>query len=452
MPELQSNKRYQHLFLLFTGLFAASLFYPQLSQAGPTTYFDNVWTGSQMEIPNCEPLIEDQGLASFVKYATGQYGTTATSGANTAGCAGIEPVPWTTADNYLSYPEVNYTYPYTITYTYYDGPTGTGNIIGYTDITFIASSTASSSGVTSTTTIGSRTEVISSDPSIGQVLATTTGYSVEVNYYITEDDFCDSIFCDTYIDVFVKEPLNNNVSHFIKKLDSNLYSWGFDTIYHFFDSISATGTYALGVRIYNDYPLGIESDKLYTVWKFHVGSENTDQEIQAWASSSREMLWETQDYIEAGSEDIGTSDEPGIIASLFRDTVYDFLRLPPWGYVTVFLSTFQNGTSTELGTLTMSFPTSSPMHGTELDLDIDEGFATAIQTIRDDGVTGEYGDSFDTFLYWWELFWLMLFVIWLIKEVLGFFDFSLTRTSVPNDVNMRAESAPRSGTIPVKRG
>jgi len=52
-------------------------------------------------------------------------------------------------------------------------------------------------------------------------------------------------------------------------------------------------------------------------------------------------------------------------------------------------------------------------------LPITSGFTNAITIINANGVTGEYGNQFETFLHYWELLWYIIFAIWVGKEVLG---------------------------------
>jgi len=69
----------------------------------------------------------------------------------------------------------------------------------------------------------------------------------------------------------------------------------------------------------------------------------------------------------------------------------------------------------------MSFPTSSVAHGKTLDLNLTDGFSGTIDQINANGVTTSHGNQFETFLYYWNLLWYIMFAIWIAREVMGSF-------------------------------
>ena len=255
------------------------------------------------------------------------------------------------------------------------------------------------------------TRIISHEPYTDEVLASTTsGYMVSADVYVNADDL--GLGNDGYIQFWLSPPLSDEVHKSspipIESLDTT------ETYLYYYNSsyISATGTYTMSIHVV-DEGFYWDNDIRNTYFSFALGTENTATETQAYYETSRANDFETENYIE------GIIEEPGKLALLIDDVFSDFIHLPPFGYVVIFVETMQNGTSTALDDLTMGFASSSPLAGTTISLDIAGGFEQAIQTIRDEGVNGENGDSFDTFMYYWELMFYIAFAFWLVKELLG---------------------------------
>jgi len=281
------------------------------------------------------------------------------------------------------------------------------------------------------------TRIISTDPSMGEYIATTTtGYMVNATYFVangaqtssSENDFCSGLsflrICTTKIQINVKRADSTQVYIYAEEVPDD----GEQYIQHFFEEINSAGTYWLEIRIYNEFvgnDLLPSEEILYYISKFYVGTPTSQSALEAfWGTTD---INARNELIEEGSIDPGDLTSPGLIPRLFSKTFDDFLHLPPWGYAVVFNDTMQNGTSTALGTLTMSFPTSSVAYGKTLDLSLTDGFSTAIDDININGVTSEYGNQFATFLHYWNLLWYIMFALWIAKEVMGGFtnvDFS----------------------------
>jgi len=202
------------------------------------------------------------------------------------------------------------------------------------------------------------------------------------------------------------------------------------------------------IRITNSYLFGLtKSEVLWEVRKFNVGSATTFSQAQAYASSSREDNWNTVLNLEEGSDDIGTQDSPGVIAQIFRDTVTEFMLLPPWGYIVLFNQKMASGTaSTTYSDIAISFPDSSPVAGLTGTLPLKSAVEDAIQTVRDNGYTSEYGDSWDTIQYYWVLFWYVVFLFWFLREIAGIGGFSFgSRSNI-------SEEQKQSMTLRVGKG
>jgi len=273
--------------------------------------------------------------------------------------------------------------------------------------------------------------IISTDPYRGETLASTTsGYQVNVEYYVSdsllgEDDFCNSLFgigiCTTKISVSIKKAASIEVYTFIEEVPDS----GENLFFHFFSQVDDLGTYILETRIYNSY-IGssyvseLNEDIVFDVRKFYVGTSTSQEDIDAYWDGRG--FGERIDLIEEGSLDVGTVTQPGTIATAFGGIAKEFLLMPPWGYITVFNETLQNGTSTAIGTMALTFSTSSPAYGQTLSLPITGASENGIQYLRDHGVTGVNGDSWDTALYYWNLFFYIAFIIWVMREVFGLFN------------------------------
>jgi len=275
------------------------------------------------------------------------------------------------------------------------------------------------------------TRVVSIDPSPGEHLATSTaGQQVTVVYYVSDglvssDDYCNQVFgigvCTTKISVGVKSVVSSEIYTYVEEVSAGGEELSF---FHFYDQINHSGTYWIEVRIYNTYVGGsyvnaLNEEVLYYVSTFYIGTPNTPEEIAGYVAENG--LTDRVERAEAGSLESGTLDDPSFVSRAFEDLTHEFLLFPPWGYITIFNETLQNGTSTAIGTMNLSFATSSPAYGKTLSLPITGASEDGIQYLRDHGVTGDQGDSWDTAIYYWNLFWYIAFIIWLMRELFGLF-------------------------------
>jgi len=301
----------------------------------------------------------------------------------------------------------------------------TPDIYGYYDDIYITDSNSSTS-TSNAVSCSTCTRVISFDPDTGEVLSSTTnGYTASVAYYVSLDDFCD-VLCTTFIELAILPPLSSTRIVYTDEVANSGVQ--LDAL-HYFSEINATGTYSYEIKIYNRYFFGaLRTNLLWDIHKFYVGQANTLAEISAYSTSTREQNWDTISTLEDGSDDLGTASDPGVIPSIIENTAKEFLLLPPWGYVVYFNIAVQSGTSSGLSSLPISFPTSSPAHSLSLNLPLSSAFDDAIATVRAQGVTNEIGDSYDQIEYYWELFWYIVFTLWLIREVSGFSFFTGTGT------------------------
>jgi len=308
---------------------------------------------------------------------------------------------------------------------------------------YYSESQTSSSTVTSQCTTCTR--VISRSPDIDETVPTTTnGIPLIVEYYVSEDDFCSNLFCQTNISIATQGATNNEKFVYAEEVSAQ----GTGDISHFFTQINSSGTYIFEIKIFNNYPLIPTNDKLWEITKFHIGAPTSSSTLATYASSTRASGYQTVTTIEEGSEEAGTADSPGVIALGVQGIFNDFASLPPWGYIWVFNQTLQNGTTTAISDIVVSFPTSSPAHGTTLTLPLSSGVLNSIDFINNEGFTSQYGNTFETITYWWEFFWYILFAFWVIKETAGLVSFG---SSTPdrgqgriNTVDMRSTN--RYGT------
>jgi len=263
------------------------------------------------------------------------------------------------------------------------------------------------------------TRITSHDPEVGETVATSTN-TINIGYYISEDDYCSSLLCQSYIKIGVLEPLSSTKMVYV----GEVMRQGNNTFSHTFTDMGyATGTVTTEIEIFNDYTILPTNTKLLEVYKWYKVTANTEAETQAYASTTRSNDWETQISIDEGSLDVGSTDNPNIISRVFVDTVNDFLRLPPWGYIYVFNDTMQNPTATDIATttLTHTFPAGMPAEGLSITLDVASGVSSTIAMIRQQTVSTIDGDPFDKFLEYWETIWYIIFALWVIRETVQAF-------------------------------
>ena len=78
---------------------------------------------------------------------------------------------------------------------------------------------------------------------------------------------------------------------------------------------------------------------------------------------------------------------------------------------------FTETTSTStLPSIAVSIPSGLPMSGTVIDFTPYTHIASAVDRLSIDNVETMEDSPMDTFLYWWNLMWLIVFGLWLIRE------------------------------------
>lgn len=270
-----------------------------------------------------------------------------------------------------------------------------------------------------------QTCIASTDPYQDEQMATgTASYVVSADYYVNSDDFCggfSSIYCTTYISMSLTPPLSTQKYEYVQEVGASDTLENITYPYNLPDSGTYTVTFTVYNRYITEWLFGSSYDPKYIyILTFYVGTPNTAAEKEAYQNELRADNYNIVSNLQDGSDDIGTTDTPGVLALALNDTVNTFLHLPPWGYVTVFNQSLQNGTTTGLSdNFTLSFATSSPLHGMTLALPMRAAVDDSISFISAVPASTDQGNMWETFLYWWEKMWYMIFIIWLISELLG---------------------------------
>jgi len=293
------------------------------------------------------------------------------------------------------------------------------------------------------------TRIISWTPDTGETIPTTTiGVGALASVYINDDDLCESILCTTKVSLAIRKA--DSSSRYVWTKD--ITTAGQHDLSHWFDEVNSAGTYYFEIAIFNDYPL-FDLNKKFQVSAFYNGRPSTASELQTYASSTTGSLGDTVTFIEDYSDDPGSDDSPGVIAKVLIDIFNEFLHLPPWGYVTVFNETLQNGSTTAISDIAISFPTSSPAYGLSLTLPLESSIDDAITYINANGFNSTYGNTMDTIYALWNTIWYIAFIFWTVANVVGTFNVSLVGPRGQSQASFnRGRSALERKTIDMRSG
>jgi hypothetical protein len=120
------------------------------------------------------------------------------------------------------------------------------------------------------------------------------------------------------------------------------------------------------------------------------------------------------------------------ISSLVQNSRDLVLTKAPWGYGTRVYDIFTASSSAEvLPEYSLTLPDNLPVAGT-LNLDPWNNIDSAFTMIDETEVDTIDGSPLDEFLFWWNLMWYIVFGLWLLREIMGFFGtFDLEHSKEP---------------------
>lgn len=115
-----------------------------------------------------------------------------------------------------------------------------------------------------------------------------------------------------------------------------------------------------------------------------------------------------------------TAAEP--IASNAVSVADDFIHRAPWGYATRVIEIWQDDSlDTTLASLSLPLPAGLPVSGT-IDFTPWDDIAASLESISDvENPLSPEDNMLDSFLFYWNTIWYILFALWLLREFYGAF-------------------------------
>lgn len=293
------------------------------------------------------------------------------------------------------------------------------------------------------------TRFISTDPTYGETIATSTSLDYYVTYYVNSDDYVSD---NTYIELQYQHALylpfytGNGYSLAQESFTSNVLSSGESTSIFNFGYVYATGTYNVTSRIYTivDPPW----------WQFWADPQEETLATYSTLFFANEMTSETEynTYYD-------NSATNWVLSHTWDNPCIDFLDFPCWvggfqekllhgvpiGYAIRLYEIFSS-TSTGSSTLTLSllYPSGSPGYGHNLTLDVAGGITDAISTYDTEIATFE-DTPWNTFMRYWEYLWYIALSFWIINQIFGLSVFKI------NDIRNNP-TVTKSSTVTDSRG
>jgi len=296
------------------------------------------------------------------------------------------------------------------------------------------------SSVSTSTGSGSATEsrIISTWPyndgtiySVGQLTYAST------SFYVNSDDVC-SVLCSTKFE-YIYQYINSDGSL------ANSYTYTspalqtFDTITYGvvpLNNVTDQGTYTVGIRIYNDRPLGFldfDITPSFTT-SFIVGTRTVpdlslidrNESIieQAFAGITFEFSFPFLSVADATclAQYLLAIFVPSkeVLMPELTKTMNAFMYAAPWGYVTWLNTSLLNPATTATSSTQLTFAPQNgmPGYGASLTLDVADG-VSLFETTLSGTSTSFAGTYFEQFSYYWNLIWYLAFGFWLLWNLLG---------------------------------
>lgn len=108
------------------------------------------------------------------------------------------------------------------------------------------------------------------------------------------------------------------------------------------------------------------------------------------------------------------------VADGLQGALQDLLSRAPWGYATrAYVIITGDTASSTLPSLAVDVPDGLPMAGKSFDFSPWEPTETALASLDTAVVETMEGSPLDNFLFWWNTMWLIMFALWLVREIYG---------------------------------
>jgi len=265
------------------------------------------------------------------------------------------------------------------------------------------------------------TQVIATDPTYGEVVATSTSLTYDVNYQIAQSD--NDLYSDVYIDYYHAHtlfvPYLVNEYAITEKAETRIISDVGEFHSYFNVNNSLSGTYNVTIIMYGY----IQPEW----WQFWADPQKVilDTETTSYTSVSVTTQEERDDVIDRSERDLLFINTSNIncynltnIECWFTELGNKIITGAPIGYATRIYNILSS-TSTGSTTLSLThvFPAGTPASGMSINLDLASGINTAI-ALYDTPVDTFEDTPWDTFMYWWTMIWYLMLAFWIISQIL----------------------------------
>lgn len=299
------------------------------------------------------------------------------------------------------------------------------------------------------------TRIISVSPSNGSTHATSSSLTVGAEGWVNEDDFVD----DTKLKINIKNNAQNaynlvgpsfavgETSVLPDQIVNKTFEWDITASDDFDLSTTTTitqiGVYTMRSEItvprftlfsWSFFPKTLVATttqfKMGTSTSYDVMSDNINTSIanlfEEASSANCTIDWTTA----FGVLDIGdcvkflfvfsTENVWNTLNDILFSETGGLLRRAPWGYATRAVDIFFGDVaSSTLPSIAISVPDNLPHGGETIDFTPYTHIQNALTRIDTTEVDTIDGSPLDQFIYYWELMWKIVFVLWLIREIHG---------------------------------
>jgi len=257
------------------------------------------------------------------------------------------------------------------------------------------------------------------------------------SWYVNSDDVC-TVLCSTKFEYTYQHINSDGTLDELRTFTSPSLTT-FDSITYGavpLSYISELGTYTVGIRIYNDRPLGfLDFDITPSFTTSFIIATRTAPDLslidrnesiiqQAFAGITCEFSFPFLSVADATclAQYLLAIFVPSkeVLMPELTKTMNAFMYAAPWGYVTWLNTSLLNPavTSTSSTQLTFAPQNGMPGYGASLTLNVADGVSLFESTLSGTS-TSFAGTYFEQFSFYWNLIWYLAFGFWLLWNLLG---------------------------------
>jgi len=294
------------------------------------------------------------------------------------------------------------------------------------------------------------TRLLSTSPADGSFVATSTQRLITTSLYIAQEDYDEDY---TYTLKYYYYPqatyseaniIGSALAPFAEQSETVITGYGTTTTAFFASKLNITGIYNYEITltrtkdgiIYDilDRFIDFGTQYFYETGQYTVGTTSDYEALKNAVNLGERIAGRLQscNFFDFTNLSLtATSSAVGCITALLVPTKDDLVQVgttmregilakAPFGYaLRIYDLFFASSTVIAVPSITISFPTGSPGEGQSLTLEVPNNVNNSITYLDEATVPTIDGSPYQSFLYYWETLWYIVFAFWAMAEIIG---------------------------------